>query len=124
VDGTAIEGDTFTLTKDVTVSAVFKEKPVPVLQISFVDPGSDDISLSGEIRLSKAGNNSITISAGDAGNYSNFKWFLNGDELSGETSDSITLSAGSYDTGLYYLTVVAEKGGIPYSREIAFAVVQ
>jgi hypothetical protein len=124
IDGAPIEGDTFTLTRNVTVSAVFREKTGFIFQFSFVEPDSDDISLSGGIRLSKTSNNSITISAGNAGSYSNFKWILEGGELPGKTSSSITLSAAAYDIGLYHLTVAAVKDGIPYSREITFAVVQ
>jgi hypothetical protein len=81
-------------------------------------------SANGGFKLSKsdASYSSITISVDDPGDYDGFKWLVDGAELTGETVGSVTLDAADYDIGTHWLTGVAEKNGVPYSREFSFAV--
>ncbi|AEF84859.1 putative lipoprotein [Treponema primitia ZAS-2] len=100
----------------------WESQGVLTVQIGFKGP--NDITVSGDLKLDISDNNSITLSVGDASAYSGFKWIIDGAELSGQTSSSITLSASVYNTpGVYHLTAVAYQGVVPYSREISFAVV-
>jgi hypothetical protein len=108
---------TFPKTEASAVSADF--------QISFTGPVNNDITVDGGFKLSKSepASSSITISVGNGGDYDAFRWLVDGADLDGETGDSVTLNASDYNAGTYWLTVLAEKAGVPYSREFPFAVV-
>jgi hypothetical protein len=95
------------------------------ISISFTGPVNNDITLDGCFKLSTGDPiySSITISVGNAGSYEAFRWLVNGAALTGETGNSVTLYASTYPVGTYWLTVIAEKEGVPYSREFSFAVV-
>jgi hypothetical protein len=94
-------------------------------QISFTGPDSNDITVEGGFKLFKTGaaNSSITINVENPENYDAFRWLVDGAELAGQTGDSVTLNASNYNAGAYWLTVIAEKDGVPYSRKFSFAVV-
>jgi hypothetical protein len=93
------------------------------LQFNFTISGGD-MGVSGGIKLDKSEDNSITLSVGNAESYTDFRWILEGEEITDETNGSITLSASAYAAGIYHLTAVAYKDGVPYSGEITFAVVE
>jgi hypothetical protein len=93
------------------------------LQINFAVSGAE-MGVSGDLRLDKSEGNQITISAANAVNCEDFTWLLDGVEITDETSGSITLDAADYEPGLYRLTLIAYRDGVPYSGEAAFAVVE
>jgi hypothetical protein len=97
------------------------------ISITFTGPGND-VNLDGGIKLSKSDSaySSITISVVNEwyydGNYDAFRWLVDGADLAGETGNSVTLNAADYTIGAYWLTVIAERAGVPYSRELPFVV--
>jgi hypothetical protein len=95
------------------------------IQISFDGPVNADITIDGGFKLSKSdpGASWIIISVENPGDYANFRWLVDGADLTGETGNSVTLDAADYAVGAYWLMVIAEKTGVPYSREFSFAVV-
>jgi hypothetical protein len=94
-------------------------------QINFTGPTGSDINVDGGFKLSKSESaySAITISVENDEEYDSFRWLVEGQALSGETGGSVTLTASSYNAGAYRLTAIAEKDGVPYSREFPFAVV-
>jgi membrane carboxypeptidase/penicillin-binding protein PbpC len=109
----------------ITVSAPVVPDGSAYFYVRFTGPGSNDISVNGDIKLSKSDANysSLTISVEYPGDYDAFRWLVDGTALDGETEGSVTLYASDYTTGTYWLTVIAEKAGVPYSRRFPFAVV-
>jgi hypothetical protein len=93
-------------------------------QIHFTGP-SGDVNVSGDFKLSISDTtySSITISVENDEDYDSFRWLVDGEDLSGETGGSITLNASTYTAGAYWLTVIAKKDRVPYSREFSFAVI-
>jgi hypothetical protein len=96
------------------------------ISITFTGPGND-VNLDGGIKLSKSDSaySSIAISVVNDwynGNYDAFRWLVDGADLAGETGNSVTLNAADYTAGAYWLTVIAERAGVPYSRELPFVV--
>jgi hypothetical protein len=53
--------------------------------------------------------------------YTNPRWFVDGDLL-GETGDSITIGAADYSLGGHNLTLLITKSGVSWSKEITFTV--
>jgi hypothetical protein len=96
------------------------------LQISFTGPVNNDITLDGggfKLSKSDSGYSSINISVENPGDYASFRWLVDGADLAGETGGSVTLDAANHNAGTHWLTVIAEKAGVPYSRAFVFAVV-
>jgi hypothetical protein len=95
------------------------------ISVGFTGPGGNDITVDGGFKLSKSDSaySSITISVGEGGAYDAFRWQVDGADLDGETGNSVTLNASNYSAGTHWLIVIAEKEGVPYSREFPFAVV-
>jgi membrane carboxypeptidase/penicillin-binding protein PbpC len=95
------------------------------ISVGFTGPAGNGIILDGGFKLSKSDSNysSITISVENTGSYDAFRWLVDGGNLAGETGGSVTLEASNYGAGAYWLTVIAEKAGVPYSREFSFTVV-
>ena len=73
------------------------------------------------VKYSGPDSGNLGISIANAGDYSNFRWILDGTPL-GETGSSIIIGTGLLDSGLHRLTVIAVKGGKSYSREVKFRV--
>jgi uncharacterized repeat protein (TIGR02543 family) len=86
------------------------------------DAGSkaiDETSFTGtSFILSKSGTGSQTITR--ASGYTNPRWFVDGD-LKG-TGTSITINAVDYGVGEHTLTLLANKSGVSWSKEITFTV--
>jgi hypothetical protein len=96
-----------------------------MLQINFSVSDGGDMGVSGGIKLDKSDDNSITVSVENDWDYTEFEWYLEGGKIQNETGGSITLNASDYeDEGLYHLTAIAYKDGVPYSGTITFAVVE
>ncbi|GHU71888.1 hypothetical protein FACS189450_08690 [Spirochaetia bacterium] len=53
-----------------------------------------------------------------------FVWYMDGTVLSGQTSDSITISAQHYVPGTHTLAVKVTKGGDSYSKTVIFTITQ
>jgi hypothetical protein len=121
VDGAAISGNSFTLSKDVTVSAVFRTIPVESTEISinFIRP-QDDLFLTGGNSMAKP-DGTLTVTVQDGSVFTGYTWIIDGSPLSG-TNSSVILNAGDYAVGMHRLTVWAYKAGVPYSRELMFRV--
>jgi uncharacterized repeat protein (TIGR02543 family) len=91
-------------------------------------------SEDGEILVSNAGTTLSKSGADDkaagltaevTGAYSGIQWYLFGVPVSGNrgTAQSITVKAADYPNGSYYLGVTVTKGGVPYSTDIQFTVI-
>jgi hypothetical protein len=95
------------------------------LQISFTSPAGTGITLTGGFKLSKSDSSysSISISVENPGDYDSFRWLVDGGDLAGETGGGVTLDATDYNAGVHWLMVIAEKAGVPSSREFFFGVV-
>jgi hypothetical protein len=76
------------------------------------------------ISKSGSGGNATAFSAEVTGVYSGVQWYLYGDPVSGSrgTARTITINAGDYARGDYYLGVTVTKDGVPYSTDIHFTV--
>jgi uncharacterized protein YjdB len=79
-----------------------------------------------DIILNSTGNtqnisDTVTFSTANAGQYSDFRWILDGVEQS-ETSGSITFNRIDLAIGPHRLTVIAFRDGIAYSQEQKFTV--
>jgi hypothetical protein len=94
------------------------------ISVSFTGPVNNDVTIDGGFKLSKTDSiySSITISVGNAEDYNVFRWLVDGVALAGKTGGSVILNASDYTIGTYWLTVIAEKVGVPYSREFSFVV--
>ena len=122
-------------TENVTVSATVAKsgyivdgnpQAVEVYYFSGADEGSLTINFdppAGDIDAIAyhKDNNSLNFSIADAGSYSDFRWILDGIELS-ETTAGITLDAGGLSAGPHRLTVIASQAGVAYSQEITFRI--
>ncbi len=71
--------------------------------------------------LNKTLSESVTITATLDGATS-WEWYLNGDFISGEQNNSITITSATLSYGHYTLSVKAYKDSIPYSAFIEFDV--
>ena len=98
-----------------TVQVHKESKDVSII-INLEEP-SDDI---GTISLER-NDNTLTFSISGSGNYSNFRWFLDGTERD-ETTAAVTLNADSLTNGPHRLTIIVSKAGVVYSQEISFRV--
>jgi hypothetical protein len=84
--------------------------------VKYTAPGSaDNVTNLGSV------GDTLTLSVANAGSYGNFRWLLDGRELS-ETTGSITIDTMVLDIGLHRLTVIAVKAGISYSHELRFPI--
>jgi hypothetical protein len=73
------------------------------------------------IVISKSGRDTLTVTA--AVGLDNIKWFLNGAEfLTLRDAPAITIEALSYVPGFYYLSLYAERAGVPYQINTTFVV--
>jgi len=116
--------DTVLIVKDLTSfgSLVFR-----AVQGSVVVQLADEItrpiavSLSG-LEASLTTEESMTVTASPAVVVDSYQWYLDGQELSGQTSSQITLGPG-LGVGQYALTVVVKKGALYSSQSALFTVV-
>ena len=123
-NATTVQGVTGTLTLKIadttsaaftlTISAAIPADPTAAFTISFED--DEDMALTtGE----DAGMATFTVTG--AGNYSGFKWLLDGDRQEDFDDEAeFTLSKSDAGTGLHRITVVAYKDDTPYSQEFKF----
>jgi hypothetical protein len=75
-------------------------------------------------QISKTGETkSITVAV--TGDYT-YDWVVNGDYENKTTASSITLDAADFRLGTYTLTLIATKGGVPWSsdKQLSFTVVK
>jgi hypothetical protein len=126
VDGTQISGNSFTLTGDVTVSAVFNRQPnlpIPIGSpsvILYLNDSTTPLVEGGRTNIGSAGLGTYTVSITD-GSYSQIIWYLNGRAVPGETETSIVLS--KQISGVYLITVEAAlTGGDKNTGSHTFAV--
>jgi hypothetical protein len=78
--------------------------------------GSDGTNL-----ISKSGSpDSITLSA--SAEYSDIKWYIDGDSTVKGTANSITLYASGYEARFHSITFMGKLGGHTYSQIVPFTV--
>jgi hypothetical protein len=70
--------------------------------------------------ISKASNGEQIVTLTGSGEYSSPTWLVDGVQKG--TDNSITLKAADYAKGGHSLTLMVEKGGVPWSKELAFTV--
>jgi PKD repeat protein len=71
--------------------------------------------------LNKTLSESVTITA-TLDEAESWEWYLNGDFISGEQNNNITITSATLSYGRYTLSVKAYKDSIPYSAFIEFDV--
>jgi hypothetical protein len=81
---------------------------------------------SGDIVLSRgagasAESASVTLCASG---YDSAAWYIDGDQVSGVSGDSITLNASGFDVRNHSLTFMGVQGGVVYAKLIPFRVIQ
>jgi hypothetical protein len=104
----------------ITVTITFPATASPEYAIT-VDPDAGDGAFSQEtFTVSKGGGGSQTITVTDSADYTNPRWFVDGD-LKG-TATSITIGAADYSAGNHNLTLLITKSGVSWSKEITFTV--
>jgi hypothetical protein len=69
--------------------------------------------------ISKGASESQTVTITGSG-YTDPRWEVDGN-LKG-TADSITINAADYGAGGHYLTLIARKNGVVWSKELPFTV--
>jgi hypothetical protein len=93
------------------------------LEVNFQAPG-ENLSLEGDM-ISITQGSPMTVSASGAENYTRFRWVLEGTEIDVADDTVGSLELGSeLAPGVHHLTVIAYKDGVPYSRELTFAVIE
>jgi uncharacterized repeat protein (TIGR02543 family) len=80
------------------------------------DAGGGALS-QGDFTLSGGQSQTVTLTGSG---YTNPRWFVDGD-LAG-TGNSVTIDAADYTAGGHSLTLLITKGGVSWSKEIAFTV--
>ncbi|GHV70488.1 hypothetical protein AGMMS49928_18470 [Spirochaetia bacterium] len=128
VNGDQIEGNTFTLDGDVTVSAVFN-RIAGEGKITIVDPSLPQEETVGgipaSIDISRSGPSDTTHTIQITGSYTRYEWYIDSRQKnpdSGSGGTALTLNAADYGVGNHTLTVVVYKGTVPYSAERLFTV--
>jgi uncharacterized repeat protein (TIGR02543 family) len=114
VSGERITGNSFVLSDNVTVSAMFDLEPNLTTLIGspsvilYLNNSSSSLVEGGRTEVNGAGSGTYTVSIAD-GNYSQITWYLNGRAVAGETETSIVLSKQT--SGVYLVTVEAALVG-------------
>jgi uncharacterized repeat protein (TIGR02543 family) len=113
------------LTGDITLHAQWQPEGSIGITIKYQD--GDILALGQEITISKSGSGDhdtgFTATVNDY--FDVIQWRLNGDAIDGSRGKerSIRINAIGYPDGNYYLGVSAIRGGIYYSRDICFTVI-
>jgi hypothetical protein len=96
--------------------------PAGHVKVLFSRPYDEYISITGlNTSLSKPKNTQMTVSVSSY--YTAYRWYLDGEQIPEETSNTLTLYAGSLDVKRYTLTVfVTTSGGVEYAKRLSFIV--
>jgi hypothetical protein len=119
-----IDGNTSTTTRSREAKIMIGRG---TLNLSFKVWVNDDLSLISNmpenLAISKGLQESLVIEAAD--DLTALQWSINGADLAGPrgAAQSIAIEAANYNVGLYTLGLSAYRGGIPYSINITFSVV-
>jgi hypothetical protein len=84
-----------------------------------LDPGDGAFNQSGFTVSKSGGDQSKTVTITGSG-YTSPRWFVDG-TVKG-TGTSITIDAADYRAGGHNLSLILSKGGVSWSKEIAFTV--
>jgi hypothetical protein len=110
---TAADGGTQAYTVGVTVQGQ------GTVSLVFTGPADENINLTNQ-PLNWKDNTLLSLSV--SGSYASYRWYLDGSELSGETTGSLNRTAREFGIGSHNLGVQVEKNGIFYSKEVRITV--
>ena len=113
-----------------------EEPPVPpepeelTIKVTLSDTSDKSPVLSGpdaEVKYSQDSKVPITISINNSAQFSGISWYLDGTQISSETGTSLLIDLNNEAVqyrlvGVYTITVIAIKDGIPYSAAIEVTV--
>lgn len=90
--------------------------------VTFTAPADETITLSdvSGTPVSWAANTQLTVTVTET--FTSYQWYLDGAVLSGQTGNSVTLSARSLRAGAHDLSLRISKDGVRYSKTLTFTV--
>jgi hypothetical protein len=106
--------------KNYTVMVVPQGKPAITIEFSGIADEQIDLTTDTQQDISRKNNDTLEIRVNAA---LLVLWFIDGTQQAA-TGASITINAVDYPVGIHYVTALVYRGGIPYSNELAFRVVE
>jgi predicted outer membrane repeat protein len=92
---------------------------IPAITLTIDDAGQGAFS-QGTFTINKTGNQSQTVNLESGEGYSSPVWYVDG--VQAGTGTSVTVNAADYAVGGHSLSLVVQKGGVPWSKSITFTV--
>ncbi|MCL2230214.1 MAG: hypothetical protein FWC01_03905 [Treponema sp.] len=107
---------------DITINVEFEEIPPGVIAVYFEGFHDEEMNLDQAGHTIRRGSNdviTVTVAAG----FNSYYWYFN-DTLRQEKGNRITIDSYRLDLGVYTITAVVVRNGIPYSKIVTFTVVK
>jgi hypothetical protein len=94
---------------------------VGVITVNFTGmPVDENITLREVDNLSWSANTTLNVSV--TGDFTDYRWYLDGDALTGETGDALRLNAEDLTVKKHTLTVFVTKDSVEYTKRVTFTV--
>jgi hypothetical protein len=120
VQYTPTDTTNYNVVKNISVS-IAVSYPTGIVTVTFTGPADENITLTESQNISWVSNQTLSLTVSG---YASYKWYIDGDEVAGATTGTLSRTARNYGTGIHHVTVrvIKNPGAIPYTKTVTFTV--